>query len=375
MLDLFTSAKRAPGECLISIDGSEITDLYPFLMEVTVDASRTDAAEAVLKFETRRDVDGSWIVQDDDRIRPWKAIIIMAAFGEETEEVMRGYVREVQVELPEDAGGAQVTVTAQDESLLLDRTHKRRPWGAETPTTDMAIATAIIDEHDLTPEVPPGPGQSNLVVNQDETDVKFLKKRAEANGYELIFREGMVYFGPLRFGGDPQATIMVYAGPKTNCRTFNIVDDGHQPDRVTYEIAAETGAETETATLTPDLDPLGPEPATSEALLDDGFVWRVSREGVAESGQMRDTAQQKANEASLKVKAEGTLDGALYGHVLKVGLTVGVDGVGTRHSGTWYVNTVNHTFDIDGYRQDFALLRNTYGDNLATGSNPLAAVV
>lgn len=375
MLDLFTTPLRAPGECIVRIDGAEIDDLYPFLMEVGVDTSRSDAAEATLKFETRRDVDGAWIVQDDERIRPWRAIRIEAAFGDDVQEVMRGYIREVQVELPEDTGAAQVTVTAQDESLRLDREHKRRPWGADGPTTDSAIATTIIGEHDLTPEAPPGPGQSNLVVNQDETDIRFLKKRAEANGYELIFRDGKVYFGPRRFEVAPQPTIMVYAGSSTNCRSFNIADDGHQPDKVTYEIAAETGAEAESATVEPDLQPLGPEPATSKEVLDDRFAWRVSREGEAEPGRMCEVAQARANEASLKLKAEGTLDGTLYGHVLKVGLTVGVDGVGSRHSGTWYVDSARHTFDIDGYAQDFTLLRNAYGDNLAVGSNPLSPVV
>ena len=77
----------------------------------------------------------------------------------------------------------------------------------------------------------------------------------------------------------------------------------------------------------------------------------------------------------MKVKATGALDGARYGHVLKVGLPVGVDGVGTRHSGTWYVDKVRHAFDLNGYRQEIELLRNAYGDNLSIVPNPLAAVV
>ncbi|MHC4180872.1 MAG: phage late control D family protein, partial [Planctomycetota bacterium] len=212
-------------------------------------------------------------------------------------------------------------------------------------------------------------------VNQDETDVKFLQKRAEANGYELIFRDGLVYFGPKRLDGEAQATIMVYAGSSTNCISFNVQDDGHQPDRVTFELAAETGAETEGDTVAPDLTLLGNEPASSEETLDDTFAWRVSREGLSDPAQMRDFAQQRANDLSFKIKGQGTLDGTLYGQVLKVGLTVGVDGVGDQHSGTWYVDKVKHIFDLEGYQQEFELLRNAYGDNLETGSNPLSAVV
>jgi len=64
------------------------------------------------------------------------------------------------------------------------------------------------------------------------------------------------------------------------------------------------------------------------------------------------------------VVAEGELDGSLYGHVLRVGLPVGLDGVGDRHSGIYYVDRVTHVFDANGYRQQFTLLRNAVGDNL-----------
>lgn len=375
MFDLFKQAKRAPGECLVSISGKEISDLYPFLMEVTVDTSREAASEAVLKFETRRDTDGSWIVQDDARLCPWKPLRIDAAFGEEVEEVMRGYIREIEVDFPQGSGACVVTVSVQDDSLFLDRTHKRRSWGAEGPTTDGLIATQIISEANLLADGPPAEGMRNLVATQDETDAAFLKKRADANGFELIYRAGRIYFGPRRLDSEPQATVMVYAGPATNCISFNLRDDGHKPDAATYDVAAAEGDSVETRTLTPNLDLLGTEPASSVQTLDDGFVWRISREGESDAASAEVLAQEKTNQNAMKVGATGTLDGARYGHVLLVGLRVGVDGVGTRHSGTWYVDKVRHVFDVQGYRQEFELLRNAYGDNLSVASNPLAALV
>ncbi len=371
MFDLFETEKRAPGECLISIGDTEIADLYPFLMEVMVDTAREAASEAVLKFETRRDIDGTWIVQDDDRIRPWKPLRIDAAFGEETEEVMRGYIREIAVEFPEDSGGSVVTMKVQDDSLFLDRTHKRRPWGVPNKTTDGFIATQIIGDANLIPEEAPAQGQQNLEANQDETDAAFLKKRAEANGYEVIYRRGMIYFGPRRLTAAPQPNIMVYAGPATNCISFNITDDGHKPDAATFDVAASEGDTVETRVLTPNLDEMGTEPAPSVKTLDDGFVWRISKEGESDAGNAEVLAQEKANQNSMKVSATGALDGARYGHVLLTGLPVGVDGVGSRHAGTWYVDKVKHVFDINGYRQEFELLRNAYGDNLVTGGGPL----
>ena len=77
----------------------------------------------------------------------------------------------------------------------------------------------------------------------------------------------------------------------------------------------------------------------------------------------------------MKIKATGELDGALYGHVLRVGEPVGVDGIGQRYGGVYYVDTVDHVFDTSGYRQSFQLLRNAYGDNLEEAGGVLAGVL
>ena len=129
LLDLFSEKERAPAECVITVDGAEIADLYPFLLEVAVETSRAEAATASLTFETRRDELGKWTVQEAEVLVPWARIVISAAFGSRVEEIMRGYIREVNLETPQDAGAAQVKVECQDDSLRLDRAHNRKTWG------------------------------------------------------------------------------------------------------------------------------------------------------------------------------------------------------------------------------------------------------
>lgn len=375
ILDLFSDARRAPAECVVEIDNSEIVDLYPALVEVSVDADRKQWTTARLIFETRRLEDGSWTVQDDERIKPWKTVKIQAVFGAETEEVMRGYIREVKAEYPAEKGAAKVTVTCQDESLKLDRKHLDQRWGEDAPTTDGAIASAIARRHQLALLAPPGVGQTVQDLSQNTTDVRFLKRRADANGFETIFREGALYFGDMRLEGEPQATILVYAGSATNCISFEIDDDGHQPERVAYQIAADSGTDSPLQEVTPNLPLLGNEPVGSGSAGLDSFVWRPQRQGLSDDAQMAAVAQQAANEASMKIKVNGELDGTLYGHVLRTGEPVGVDGLGERYSGTYYVDAVTHRFDSNGYIASFKLLRNAYGDNLAAAAHPLAGVV
>ena len=79
--------------------------------------------------------------------------------------------------------------------------------------------------------------------------------------------------------------------------------------------------------------------------------------------EARSRAQAKANENAWKVKADGELDGSLYGHVLLTHKLVGVYGVGETYSGLYYVDSVSHIFDQNGYRQSFKLLRNATGQD------------
>lgn len=367
LLDFLSAKERAPAECLVKVNGQEISALYPFLLEITVQCGRAEAATASLTFETRRDELGRWTVQDAELLTPWAPVEIHAAFGHRTEEVMRGYIREVKLDTPQDAGAAQVRVECQDDSIRLDREHHRKTWGSSTlPSSDRLLLMEILSGYGLLPHPDTKGGQDRLVgIAQDDTDIKFLKSRAEFNGYELIFREGLVYFGPMRLEADPQDTLLVYAGADTNCLSLTAQVNGHQADAVAYDAPAESGDGVSPTTVDPDLPVLGRQRADSRAAGLEPFVWRLQAEAGADANRLQALAQQKANELDIqRVHAEGELDGTLYGHVLQAGLPVGVDGLGDWLSGTYYVDTVTHTFNPQGYRQRFTLLRNALGDNL-----------
>lgn len=373
--DLLSGKTRAPAECIITVDGTMLDDLYPVLVSVEVATSRMEAAAATLTFESRRLEDGSWNVQDLDILKPWAPITIEAAFGDRVEEVMRGFILRVDASYPADPGQTTLVVTCQDESLPLDRDHVREQWGADGPTSDGVIVATIAGRHNLAPHGDNADGLQAVSLNQDDTDIKFVIERAQANGYELIIREGALYFGPMRLSLAPQDNIMVYAGQDTNCIDFSLTDDGHLPDKVAYDVAAREGDQNEPETVEPDLELLGTTPATSADSGLGDFTWRLSRAGEATPEEAAALALAKANENAMKIKATGQLDGSLYGHVLRVGEPVGVDGIGQRYGGIYYVDTVNHTFDVSGYRQSFQLLRNAYGDNLEEAGGVLAGVL
>ena len=390
LLDLLSTATREPAECLVEVEGAPIESLYPFLMEVTVETGRNTPDTATLVFESRRDETGRWLVQDatdmtgEYLLREWNRIVIKAAFGSREEEVLRGFIRQVRAEYPQDAGAARVTVECQDESLQLDREHNRRVWGTtDLPSSDTLILQEIIGRYPpLAPDALSATGQDGLVgINQDGTDIRFLQARAEENGYELIFRRGAVYFGPMRPDlPTPQPTVMMYAGRDSNGISFTASGDAHQPDAVALDLPSDAGEGSREVLVEPNLQVMGRTHAGSADRGLNPFVWRMSAQPGAEQDARRleSQAQQRANDADLRrVQAEGELDGTLYGHVLLPGLPVAVDGVGSRLSGVYYVDSVTHTFNPQGYRQRFRLLRNAWGDTLDSlpSPGPLASVM
>ena len=377
-LNLFGEKSREPGECMIfmGVAETEIVDFYPLLSDLSIDTSRKEPAVATLVFEGRRDEQGKWIIQDSGVFKDWEKIKIKVSFGDKEEEIMRGYVRSSKVDYPTDAGTAKVTIECQDDSYRLDRTHRNKTWGEDTPSSDAQILQEIISPYGLSLNSENGAGETGIEVNQNGSDIVFLKSRAEVNGYELIFSQGEVYFGPMQLEAEAQPNIMAYAGTETNCISVNVNTDSHQADSVAFDVPDETGDGSSETIVVPDLFVMGTIHASSaDAGLED-FIWKMSGETGADVAALTEKAQQKANEFDIKkVSATGELDGMLYGMVLRPGFPVGVDGIGDWYNGTYYVDKVVHKFSYDGYKQNFTLLRNAYGDNLASGGGLLGAIM
>ena len=367
-------AFRKPATYKITVAGDEITDFYKTLAEVKVEMSRTAPSVCTMVFDTIRLGDDSWEVQDAGIFEPWNEFKIEADFGDYVEEIMRGYVRTVKADTPEQMGEAKVTVTCQDESMLLDREHSRKVWSLEDDAmTDGEIVQQIAQDNNLSVEA--DDGLRNVTLNQDGTHIQLLRDRAEANGFELYLREGTLYMKSPQLDEEPQPPIMVYSGPRTNCLHFSVASDGHRPDEVGFMRAADTGTDIEQETLKPNLTLMGKKAANSESAGLVPFAWQMQRPPGGTLEEARSRAQAKANENAWKVKANGELDGALYGHVLLTHKLVGVYGIGETNSGLYYVDTVLHNFDTNGYRQSFTLLRNATGQNSEPESDDSLAAV
>jgi hypothetical protein len=363
---LLDGGARQPAACVVKVGQSE-TDLgfiARMASAIEINLDRNEAATGTMTFEDRREPDGNWTVADSGLFARWQPVKVLADFGSYSEEVFRGFIKSLKPNYPPNGGEATFEVQLQDQSALLDRDHMRRVWGERAPESDRTILETLVRPASLRVDPQSGQGRSSRSLSQDGTAIRFLRDRAKANGYELIFDEGRVYFGPPQLSGAPMPPLTLYAGRRTNCLSFSVEDDALKPDEVRFDAAPATdGAEPDTQTIRPNAPKLGRTATSAEgADLPTPFVWRLSREGDESATDMRARAQALANDNAMKLKASGEADGSRYGHVLKPGRVVTVDGAGTRYGGAYYIDKVVHQFTPDGYRQRFELKRNAVGE-------------
>ncbi|MBO9474742.1 hypothetical protein J7413_14425 [Shimia sp. R10_1] len=356
---------------------NDIGALADLISGLEITATRTEATTGMIQIDDRRREDGTWMAADSGFFARSMPIVVSADFQTHVEEIFRGYMVELKPELPANSGEAKLTIHLQDDGIALNREHMRRVWGAEAPISDLDILRELVSPLNLSVDADSAEGQAARALAMDGTPVQFLRDRAIANGYELIFSRGGVYFGPRRLQGEAQATIMVYAGNATNCLSWALSDDAQQPDAVAFELAPrESGADPLVETVVAGEPLLGTTPAAAEgADLGTPSVQRLSQEGDEPEEATRARAQAVADDAAFRIRATGELDGTLYGHVLQVGKLVGVDGTGTRNGGLYYTDKVTHAFTPDGYRQRFELMRNATGDSDSLGAAPLSTAL
>lgn len=351
----------SPAECHIEINGTPLpSEMVRALNEVEVTMSRSQATTGALRFLSFRDETGDWSVQDSGLFAPWNTVRIVASFGDDTKEVMRGYIRQINLDYPADMGAATVSVLVQDETLALDRQHLRRVWTPSDSQNGTVSDGQIVRElvKDSFDRVVADPGLNHQSLCQDATPASFLRVRAEALGYELYTRDGVFYFHELTLDDEPQPGILVYAGAQSNCSRLLIQHDGHLPDRVRIDRAVENGHDSDSRTFQSRLPLLGSQSVESQTAQLPPFEWREARSWGSARAQREAAGQAAANRNAWKVRAEGELDGTRYGHVLLTHRTVEIDGVGSTYGGRYYVDEVTHAFSTSGYTARFRIIRN-----------------
>jgi phage protein D len=353
-----------------------------FVLEVGGSAAPTELLEAVQAIEVEDHADqadmlrlrlavgverggGRWSVVDSGLFGRLTNVRVAVKVGSgAAQPLIDAYVIDLRAAFSGEPGRSGLEVVGMDASALLQLEERVRAWPDQS---DSQIASAIFAEAGLAADVEdtqPVRKATRQTTMQRGTDLRFLRRLAQHNGFEVFIEvgadgRGVGHFHAPRLDEQPQGVLNVNMGAATNVDGFSArhdllgpataqatgLDDQHreeQPADARSARAPSLGARSTVA---------GDRP---RHVLPAGT-------GMSDAGELQALTQAVVDRSALALTAEGTLFGADYGAVLRAKRPVLVRGAGQEFSGTWYVSRVQHELGGEGHVQRFSLRRNASG--------------
>lgn len=325
----------------------------------------------------------SWNVVDENVFPRLSKLHIDVNVGSgKTEPLIEAYVIETNADFANQPGQSVLNVVAMEPTVLMNLSETVHPW---PNMADSDIAEQIFDSYkfgtDIDPTQPSRDENDHTEI-QRGTDIQFLQALAKRNGYECYVEmnpdTGVVegHFHAPRLQKPPQGVLSVNMGDATNVNSFHARYDMLKPTTASAQNLDVHSKDPQSANSDSEADKsLG---TASTVSTNNSRQTLLSGTGLADTGELQTAAQAEVDRSSWAITAEGEINTVAYGDVLRAKRPVMVRGAGLQFSGTYYVESVLHSFTGDGYSQQFSLKRNASGvtkqdDFVDTDALPLNA--
>lgn len=294
---------------------------------------------------------------------PPNQVSVMVVFGAMPQVLINGMITQHQFVPSNEPGKSTLHVTGEDIGLKFDLQEKSMTY---PNMPDFAIVSQIILQNGLLPQVTPTtdvPLQTERIPTQQGTDLSYVQKLAERNGFVFYTQPTLVpglstgYWGPENRLGLPQPALTMNMGPYTNVDTpinFSLNALGPATPQITV-IEPITGTPINIPAPSGFRPPLALRPVPS-------LRTTIARD-VANLNPMDATlkAVSSVTDSADAVTATGTVDAVRYGRALQSRQLVGVRGAGYSYDGIYYVKQVKHSIKPGEYKQSFTLTREGLG--------------
>jgi len=338
-------------------------------VQVTNDTDAGDGFQ--FTFTVGKSTLGAMDVLDSGALDLLNRVWIGVVLGIEPQMLIDGVVTRHDLRPSQDPGLSTFTVTGTDVSTQLDLAERNAPFNNQP---DYVIVNQILlgyPQYGLVPAVAPTsdvPIELDRIPSQHETDLRFIRRLAERNGFVFYIEPvtpgvNKAYWGPVIRVGVPAPAITLGLGSAANCTSLSFSNDGLAPVGARGSFVEPF---TKLAIPIPPLPALripplaaSPTPASRTVLLRD-----TGNAGPIDTALASLAAATTAPES---VTGTGEVDTARYGAVLRARGLVGVRGAGLDYDGTYFVRSVSHSISKNGYTQSFSLSRE--------GTTPLLPVV
>jgi hypothetical protein len=330
---------------------------------VTNDAEGQDGFQLTLTLGKDRFVD--YGVLSDGTFDALNRVVIGVVMGALPEVLIDGVVTHHQVVPSGDPGMSTLTVTGKDVTQMLDLDERNETYPNQPDWIIVARLLTRYPEYGLLPQTtvtPDVPIMLQRIPHQQETDLQFIRRLANDNGFvfyvePVTFGFNRAYFGPEVRVGLPQAALTQNMGSATNVKSLSFSNDPLAPVRT-------RGSFMEPFLKLPipipslpslRLPPLSRNPRAA--------VRTVQLRSTANENTARATsaAVASATRAPEPIEGNGEVDAVRYGSVLRARRLVGVRGAGTSYDGFYWVKRVTHKLQPGAYSQQFTLSRDGTG--------------
>ena len=301
--------------------------------------------------------------------------------------MIRATITKVEQSYPEN-GNPAVTLKGEDKSIQMALTEKKKNWKDQTVSN---IVRAVVNPYgfsSVTVRLDPDPMIKSKPLHQDgKTDLAFLQETAGKYHSKCFIEldennQEAFYFIPERQIVNlkrPDKLILSYrSGPNSNLLAFSPRFDSSYIDRMKVITSVDHTGKTISSREKPPADTfiwnLDPDRLHLASQADRQRIQALYQVGVARKRDLQqklnarkpavghvspDQPDVESTNDTLQSKSQGLSGmGTTYGNIwLRAKSNVDIEGVNERFSGTWYVNSVTHKLDNNGYKTDFKCVR------------------
>jgi hypothetical protein len=284
--------------------------------------------------------------------------------------IFDGYVLSHKVHLETGTTGSTLEVWGQDASWLMNLEEKAREW---LDVTDADVANSVFGDYGVTPSADnatddsPAHTEDGHSLMQRATDIQFLRMLARRNGKLCRIacadqpgqRTG--YFARPKLDGDAVVTLTLNDPNTWNVSALDLQWEVTRPSAVTARQALFNDSSAQGVSGDTSDSGLPALAARGLAQFTGKPMTVMLTAPVDDGGELTLRAQSLLREAGWFVRCEGEADVARLNAILRAGSVVQLAGLGSLHSGKYFVWSVRHSIAPTSHRMKFVLVRNAVG--------------
>ncbi len=300
--------------------------------------------------------DGDIPALADGAIDPGSLLVVMTA----GESLVRGPVTGQRAFLSGVGEGSYVDILGGDRLLELDKEERLESWSlmrASDVVSMLTLTRGMLADVESTGTTY-GPTTHDLI--QRGTDLDFLQQLARRNGMLLWLTANALGIETVHFKKPPvtdsPAAVLSIHLPLSAFDQLSIAWDADRPTSVTA--AGLDVGNLSTVDASVQQSPLGAMASKRLATIADGPRTALALAPGDDAAAMTGTGDSLLMDADLFVTATATTNLSRVGQPLHAHTVVKLDGLGSRHSGTWLVSQVRHLIDATTHRMECTFLRN-----------------